>query len=228
MTTIRNILYSITIVATFIMMGVSQPVSANQSDEYQFRVFLDGNEIGTHRVELKRQGEQKEVSIEANFDVKILFVNVYSYRHSNRETWKGQCLDNINARTDANGDDFFVMSRDNGRGLVLSTHDGDKKLEGCVRTFAYWDPGLLEAERLLNSQTGEYVPVSIKELGTEAIELNGTTVMANRYQLIAENDVIDLWYANGNRWVALESKTERGMTIRYEVFEEPGNVSASI
>ncbi len=228
MSRFKHVFYAIAMVASFIMMGVTQPVSAGQIDEYQFRVFLDGDEIGTHRVELKRQGDQKEVSIEANFDVKILFVNVYSYRHSNSETWKGQCLNNINARTDANGDDFFVVTRDNNQGLRLSTHDGDKQLEGCVRSFAYWDPRLLRTERLLNSQTGEYVPVSISELGAEAIELNGTKVTANRYQLIAENDVIDLWYANGNRWVALESKTENGMTIRYEAIEESENVSASI
>jgi hypothetical protein len=228
MSRFKHIFYAIAMVTSFIMMGVTQPVSAGQIDEYQFRVFLDGDEIGTHRVQLKQQGDQKEVSIEANFDVKILFVNVYSYRHSNSETWTGQCLNNINARTDANGDDFFVVSRDSSQGLKLGTHDGEKQLEGCVRTFAYWDPGLLRAERLLNTQTGEYVAASINEIGAEAIELNGTKVMANRYQLIADNEVIDLWYADGNRWVALESKTEKGRTIRYESTEELVNVSASI
>lgn len=191
----------------------------NQAVEYEFRVFLDDKEIGKHRVDLQdRQGKQ-QVTIEANFDVKVLFINVYKYRHRNKEVWDGLCIDEINARTDTNGKEYFISSAQSEQRLLLMTHDGEKSMSGCVRTFAYWDPALLDADRLLNTQTGEYLPVFFDEIGEEDIWPDDRKVRANRYRLSAGEDVIDLWYSMDRQWLALESMTDSGRKLRYEATE---------
>jgi hypothetical protein len=83
-------------------------------------------------------------------------------------------------------------------------------------SFAYWDPRILRATRLLNSQTGELLPVSVAERGTERVNVAGRNVAATRHRLSAPNLQIDLWYADG-RWVALEAPTPGGRTLRYEL-----------
>jgi hypothetical protein len=100
--------------------------------------------------------------------------------------------------------------------LRLKTHDGDKTIEGCVRSFAYWDPKLLKAGRLLNAQTGEYLKADLTEGAMEEISVKNRQVKAKKYRLSAGKDVIDLWYTLDNRWVALESTTRIGMKLRYE------------
>jgi hypothetical protein len=108
-----------------------------------------------------------------------------------------------------------TASASDGR-LVVERPSGRDEYDGCVMSFAYWDPRILEAERLLNSQTGELVAVQVFPKGTEAIAVRGKTVAAVRHRIQGRGLEIDLWYADGN-WVALEALTEGGRRLRYEL-----------
>ena len=152
----------------------------------------------------------------AQFDVRCLLLNAYSYRHTARERWRGACLDELESRTETNGrvEEAAAVAYDDA--VVVDGPSGDARLPGCVMSFAYWDPRILRATRLLNSQTGELLPVSVAERGTERVNVAGRTVAATRHRLSAPNLQIDLWYADG-RWVALEAPTPGGRTLRYEL-----------
>jgi len=217
--------FAIAMLATGIVADANTNVSQSK---YLFKVFLDGKEIGTHKVELSELAGKKQVTIEADFDVRIFFISVYRYRHTNSEVWNGQCLDRIEAATDANGEDFFITSGQAGESLRLVTHNGTHSLDGCVRSFAYWDPSLLRSEKLLNTQTGEYVTADLEEIGYEVVRIGDTTIQVKRYQLVTSDGVIDLWYTSDNRWVALESKTSNGMILRYEAQSEEGYATANL
>ena len=219
------------IILAIVMLGtgiVADAEETRSSRDYEFTVYLDGKRIGTHVVDIMQQDNGKRVDIEADFDVKILFMSVYRYRHSNREVWDGACLDRVDASTDANGEQFFIKSKNTEFGMRLITHDGAGDLEGCVRSFAYWDVNLLNSDKLLNTQTGEYVDVELKVIGDEILTIDGATHPATKYRLQTENEVIDLWYGPEGRWIALESETQNGMTIRYEAKLETTNATASL
>ena len=109
--------------------------------------FLGDKEIGFHKFMVTPHKDQTYVSSEANFDVKFLFISAYTYLHQNSEVWKGDCLQAINATTDDNGDTLFVRGKYRDQGLNLQTHNGQQNLEGCVKTFAYWDPSLLKSNK---------------------------------------------------------------------------------
>jgi hypothetical protein len=83
-------------------------------------------------------------------------------------------------------------------------------------SFAYWDPRILRATRLLNSQTGELVPVDIRPWGVESVEVLGRRQVAERHRIAGKDLQIDLWYADG-RWVALEALAAGGRVLRYEL-----------
>jgi hypothetical protein len=42
-------------------------------------------------------------------------------------------------------------------------------------------------------------------------------VEAERYRLAATKFTVSLWYASDGRWLALESRTAQGHTLRYEM-----------
>ncbi|MGB5279403.1 MAG: DUF6134 family protein, partial [Gammaproteobacteria bacterium] len=88
-------------------------------------------------------------------------------------------------------------------------------LDGCVRTFAYWDIEMLKSERLLNTQNGEYLPVSITDMGTGFLTVEEKQIEARQFRLVSQEMTIDLWYTNDMRWLALESVTESGAVLRY-------------
>jgi hypothetical protein len=190
-------------------------VNTGSSKSWKFRVMLDDRPIGYHQVSINREQNRKTVHTQANFDVRILFIPVYSYDHQTRERWVDNCLVNINSTTDDNGEDYFINSKQSEQKLTLETREGMSSLEGCVRTFAYWDVDLLNSERLLNTQTGEYEDVEITDMGTGVLSFDGKEVEARQFRLIAEEMAIDLWYTKDMHWLALESVTESGAVLRY-------------
>ena len=78
------------------------------TNEINFRVLLDDKEIGFHKFEITVDGGATLIKINAEFDVKFLFVTAYSYLHENSETWEGGCLRRIDSRTNSNGKHFAV------------------------------------------------------------------------------------------------------------------------
>lgn len=167
--------------------------------EWRFHVSLDGRPIGQHSFVLRDIGDSRELTSEARFRVRVLFFDAYRYDHRALETWRGDCLQQLDASTDVNGK----------RTVVAIT-----PVDECVQTFAYWNPSILRATRLLNPQTGEYEPVQISELGSEVI----AGQPAERFRLIGGGATplkIDLWYSPARDWLALESRTPEGRTLRY-------------
>jgi hypothetical protein len=75
---------------------------------------------------------------------------------------------------------------------------------------------LLPRRELLNSQTGEYVPVQIDSLGRDRIRIGGREVPVERYSLKGKELDITLAYeARSGEWVALDSRLDGGRTLRY-------------
>jgi hypothetical protein len=212
-------LRGIAVLATLLVVAptvASSPAAPAADGEWNFRVLLDGKEVGWHRYSVRGDGAATEVASRAQFDVRFLLLNAYSYRHTARERWRGACLDQLESRTETNGrvEKVAAVARDDA--MMVAGPGGEARLPGCVMSFAYWDPRILGATRLLNSQTGELMPVSVVERGTERVNVAGRNVAATRHRLSAPNLQIDLWYADG-RWVALEAPTPGGRTLRYEL-----------
>jgi hypothetical protein len=208
-------LLAVTLVTT--AAAAPSVISAGGGDEreWQFRVLLDGDEIGYHRFELVDDGDQYRVISEASFTVRFLFFDAYRYEHSNEELWRDGCLQRMEARTEVNGKSLAVLGRRVGDGFVVATGDDESMISDCVMSFAYWTPDFLEQERLLNSQTGEYVPVRIEPVRQERLEIRGEQVDAIRYSLDAGKLDMDLWYSPKREWLGLESTTKGGRLLRY-------------
>ncbi len=197
------------------------PVAAFANNTWDFRVFLEDKEIGTHRFDLvdKGGGERQLVS-QAKMTVKLLFVTAYTYDHHDAESWNGDCLAKLTSKTDDNGDDYQVDVQRQGAATRVQTLDGAVQTLGeCVMTFAYWNPAMLKQTRLLNSQDGEYVEVKITDAGADSVVVRGVKTPARRYELRSTNKKlsIDLWYSPNDEWLALESKTERGQKLIYKL-----------
>ncbi len=184
---------------------------------WDFQVFLDDAPIGYHRFTLDEEGNGQDMKIEARFDVKVLFVTVYRYAHEVSEFWRGNCLAKLEARTNDDGTRSVTEAVANGNRLTVSTAGRNATLEGCVMSFAYWNPEILRQSQLLNVQTGEYQAVKIAVIGDENIAVRGAPVVAKRYRITGPKNPIDLWYSADSDWLALESTIAGGRRLRYRI-----------
>jgi hypothetical protein len=204
------------LLAALLLFVGSVPEVLGEVRSWNFRVTLDGREIGQHRFTLTTTGDARELRSEARFDVRILFVSAYRYFHEAVEQWNGGCLDSLVARTETNGERQDVSASARGDRIVVERPDRREEHRGCVMSFAYWNPGILQANALLNSQTGELVPVTITAQGDDRVEVRGRTLSAQRHRIVAPQLRIDLWYVDG-QWVALEAPAQGGRRLRYEL-----------
>ena len=186
-------------------------------NSWNFKVFYGDQEIGEHHFSLQKEGDRKKVMIEANFNIDILFINVYSYKHKNTEIWQDSCLSSIESSTDDNGEEFITSGKIENDVFKINSIQGPNEVEGCVNTFAYWDKNFLENEELLNSQTGEIVDVEISFVADEKILVRNEMVDAKRYELKSDEFNIDLWYSDKDEWLALNSTTKDGTMLRYQI-----------
>lgn len=201
------------------------PLAADDADRWLFRVYLDDREIGYHEFSVTERDNQRIVETSARFDVRFLIFNAYSYDHRNRETWSGECLLGLESVTDDNGTEYRVTGEAGANGFLLEVNrDAEKIGSDCVRSFAYWNPAILDAQRLLNSQTGEMTPVTVRATGADTLEIGPHRVAAESYTIETGDGPIRLWYSPGSRhWLALEAETAGGRTLRYVPLILPWN-----
>lgn len=219
----RPVLASIALLFSTSLLSAGQTGATTgvSGSTWKFDVYLDDKEIGYHHFHVAEAGEIRQMRSVASFDYRLLFVPLFRYEHENREIWHGDCLHSIDAYTDSNGEEFRVSGRQSGGEFQVSTHKGDASLPECVMSFAYWNPDFLDQATLLNTQNGEFVPVTVTGPTMEKLDINGSQVMANRFRLSAADLRIDLWYSESREWLALESEVRGGRTLRYVLNEEP-------
>lgn len=199
----RNPLSFLLFLCTFLSNAM-----AEETKEWIFNVTVDGNPIGEHRFKKTFRDEKTVIESEAKFDVKILFLNVLKYRHRNTEVWENGCLSEIESATRSNRKKFKVSGKRSEESFSINTLDENAIHQGCLYTFAYWNPDFLLQDRLINSQTGEMEEVTIAKIDTESDSLTG-------YEVNAKGGPIKVWYAD-ETWIGLESTLKNGRTLRYE------------
>jgi hypothetical protein len=191
--------------------------SSEDKRSWKFDVFLDDSKIGYHHFSREHIDGFEYITSEAEFEVRFMFFTVYHYRHNNTEQWRNDCLVNLESSTDDNGDEQFVTLNRNNQKNQIITSKTKVTTNDCIRSFAYWNLSQLDASPLLNSQTGELMDVSLHKLGKETLQTQQPPIKTTRYQLVGDDIKIDLWYTQDNQWLALQSTTENGSLIRYQL-----------
>lgn len=183
----------------------------------RFEVFLDERPIGEQVFELAGAADDLSVDTRARFELTLLGIKALDYVHRNRERWRAGCLDSIESETTQNGKPYRVRGRSGEDGFAVEGEKGRALLDGCIGTFSYWDKrALLARRRLLNSQTGEHLPVEIRAVGGDRLRIGARDVEVDRYEIRGKDLEIDLAYAReGGEWVALDSPLFMGRTLRY-------------
>ncbi|MEM7098822.1 MAG: DUF6134 family protein [Pseudomonadota bacterium] len=191
-------------------------LAAETQDLWRFKVMVGERQIGTHDFRLVSRPGEQELSSQASFNVKLLFVNVFDYDHESAERWRANCLQSIESKTLANRKRFAVTGKTTDQGFVVSNSSGTVEMPPCVQTFAYWNPAILESRRLLNAQTGELEEVDISYTGQTNFDVGGDSYTAEQYRITLQAGHIDLWYhTDSNTWLGLETLSPDNRLVRY-------------
>ncbi|ANH70292.1 DUF6134 family protein [Mitsuaria sp. 7] len=212
------------VVAAFVAVGALGAVglaAPARAETWNFEVRLDGKPIGTHRFTVDGPAEARDVTSKAAFDVRLLGITVFRYRHEARERWRGDCLQEIHSRTDDDGKPVEVDRR------LEPTAAGEAT---CLMSYAYWHPALVRQQRLLNPQTGDVDEVRIERLPDASIPVGGRDVDASRWRITSTStatsagkspparQVLTLWRDRADgRWIGLDAQVKGDRLLTYRL-----------
>ena len=84
------------------------------------------------------------------------------------------------------------------------------RYEGCVRSFAYWAPTLLQSDNLLNVETGKNIPVVV------SID-NDSSGVSQSITIELPKSSISLKYDSDGSWIELETRLKLFGKLSYKL-----------
>ena len=188
---------------------------AAESEVQEFAVYRNDSPIGRHSLRFSREGQRLAVEIDIELEVKLAFITLYRYRHSNRELWEQGRLLSFTSRTDDNGTRHEVEARRTGEVILVRGSQGTIEAPGDALPTTYWHRRFLDAPVWIDTQEGGLKRCMVTPSGTVQVAAAGNKVGADGFAISGDLS-LDLWYA-GPQWVKLEFKGSDGSVIDYRL-----------
>lgn len=187
--------------------------------EIIFDVYRKGARIGSHTVQFNQDDALLTATSRFDISIRLLGLPLYAYSYTSRGSWRRGELIAIEAETNDDGTKSRVkagLSDDASGDGMLSVFGPDS--QSLVRVGIYptthWNPGVIGANKILNTITGHTNTVSMSDLGVEAVVTGGAQRQARHfaYRGELENHV---WYDSNGRWVKMRFPGKDGIDIEY-------------
>ena len=198
--------------------AAAQPAVSVQpaTETLQYAIMRKGEQIGTHTVELKRAGKETSVNLETNVEVKVLFVTAYRFQHSATERWVNGRLVELNSETDDNGTQHKLTAALKGAALEVDADGKAAQVDKNIIPSSLWNPELVRQSVMLDTQTGQVMPISVVDGGSEEVTVETGPAPAHRYTIKGKFSQ-DVWYDSRGRLVQSQLVAKDGSVISYKL-----------
>jgi hypothetical protein len=200
--------------AGFLVLALTVALPAAEAADLKdgtlsFKVFRDGDPIGTHTVTARHEGGDLILDIAVAIKVKVAFVTAYRYEQTRREVWRDGRLIAFESDTNDDGKKAKTSGKLEGDMLVVTGPDGTQKVRPDIVPNSWWNPELAKQSELLSTFDSKVLKVQAEDAGEESVDTAGGPVKAHRFVLSGEVER-EVWYDADGRWVHM--RTGRGGT----------------
>ena len=199
--------------------AISLPASARNLDA-KFLIERKGEVIGYHTVDVTPTGEGARVDTRIEMRVGLGPITLFRYDHEATEIWRGEELVSLVSSTNNNGERTSVDAKRYGEALMIDGTGYEGPAPEGAMPSSYWDKDLVEANAMINTQTGEIIEVATSKVGKTPAPNDR---MAEHYRLVG-TVALNLWY-DGERWVG-SNFTIDGEELTYVLVDEPQEYAA--
>ena len=108
-------------VITAALLVAASPANAQTlppDGQVEYAIMRSGDQIGSHRLVFRRDGERLTVDISLNVQVRVLGITAYRFTQSATETWRGGRLVSLDSSGNDDGTPYAVRVREAEGGLV--------------------------------------------------------------------------------------------------------------
>lgn len=203
-------LFALAVVAT---PASAQPWQPSNGDALIFDVLRDGGEFGTHKVTFEKSGESLTVKTDVQLKVAFGPLTLFDYMHDVTERYVAGKLVWVGSRTKNEGKWKTLSAQAGEGGLKVTAPKFKGMLDGVVIPSTHWNQDEMKQPTMFSTETGEMLPIKVKDRGMESVKIKGGSISARRFDVDSEIDAT-FWYDAQGRWVKCAFETQ-GSKIEY-------------
>lgn len=176
-----------------------------------FTILKEGQPIGRETYDFSRDGDATTVRVHTESRVRVLFLD-FHYSHQRAETWRGDHLTRLVADTDDDGSVHHIEATEAADGPHVTVDGKVESLPAGALPLSLWDRRIVEHNPLYSIVDAEPYRVSLRDLGSETLTIDGRALPARHYRLGGDVDR-DLWYGEDGLLLQVDFQ-RRGYPIR--------------
>jgi hypothetical protein len=180
----------------------------------RFVITRNGEQIGTHAIEISYNGPETTVRITTDLTVRILFITAYRLQHSATERWVNGQLVSFNSTTDNNGVRHKVSATRSASGLDVQADGKTSRVDQSVLPASLWNAELMRRKAAFDPQDGQVDPIAVTDDGTEDLNLGARMLKAHHYEIKGRYSE-EVWYDERGRLVQVKLVGSDGSVISY-------------
>ncbi len=185
-----------------------------QTQRMSFAIMRNGVQIGQHDINLSTEGATTTVDFRTQIEVKVMFINAYSFSYVGRETWTDNSFASFRSQTNDNGT-MLAVNASASSDKVSIVADG-KRIDAPKVTIpaSFWNLDFVGRTEFFNTETGQPIKINITDMGNEQISTRMGQKLAHHYRLRGGLDR-DLWF------------DQNGAPLRYQLRGSDNSVITS-
>lgn len=194
---------------------VANAAPGASTETMRYAIMRNGDQIGTHTVEINRGPKETSVTMSTDLAVKVMFITAYQMKYTTSEKWVGGKLVALNSQSDDNGTKHKVSATLKPNGLEVDADGKISTVDKNIMPATLWNPEVVKRTQVLDPKEGEVVPLTVTDQGVEDITIDGKTIKARHYVLKGKFPQ-DVWYDPQGRLVQSSLVAPDGSVILYK------------
>jgi hypothetical protein len=166
----------------------------------RYVITRDGDQIGTHEMVFRRDGDHYEVLTRIEVAVTVLGITAFRFENHSTEQWQDGKLVSFVSESNDDGKEHEVLVKPQGDDALWVTENGVRKLFPNVSLIGtLWNPATPSQTRLIDPVDGKLRQVAITDHGSETITVRGRPMTARHITVVGKSWFREVWYApDGN------------------------------
>jgi hypothetical protein len=182
----------------------------------EYAIVRSGDQIGTHRVAFRRDGDQLRVDISVTVQVRVLGITAYRFTQTATETWRGERLVALESSGNDDGTPYTVRVHEADGGLVAESGGRSVRFPADAVALDVWNPAQLQRAVLIDTIEGAARRPSVRDNGERGFVVHGRPVTARGSLLEVPPDYRRwYWFDTNGRLVHLELRGRDGSLVEY-------------
>lgn len=201
-------------VSAFSLLALSCRARADDTEQREFSIFIDGKDCGLSRMTLIQKNDGATY-MSATLDVKFrhLLISEYTIKIEAQEWWKDGRLIGLKTKTNDNGKKTDVSVALDNNQLRLTVNGLNRMIKAESWTNSYWK---LADKRFHNKQvpileidSGKEYTCELKYIETQLLKVGNQPQECYHFRVSSAPGPVDLWFDRYHRLVRQEF-TESG------------------